>query len=381
MEISRFRKEMAESFIAALQEDIIPWHRSWSVSRPVNAVTGTPYHGINMLWLSFKSTMKGYTDPRWCTYMQAKNAGWQVKRNEKGCHVEFFTFYDRKEKKNITAAEAQAIKSHSPEEFDERIRIVSKTYTVFNGSQIDDIPEYVKNENEKIKDDTGLTDCRDRLIKNMEVGFKEGGNKACYVPSMDTIHMPEAGAFESSYAYMSTFLHESAHATGNKKRLNRDMSGTFGSEKYAVEELRAEIASAFTAQLTGINYEQNDFMENHKAYVQNWISVLQNNPNELFRAIKDAEKISDYLIEKGEFVMEQNKDIIRTAEEEESLVEGVEFAIDSGMYVSDEDIQAYNDIMNRRKSESGLKPEQSEEKKPEQAAKKKPAAKKQGMSR
>ena len=44
-------------------------------------------------------------------------------------------------------------------------------------------------------------------------------------------------------------------------------------------------------------------MENHTAYVQNWISVLQNNPNELFRAIKDATKISDYLIEKGEFVI------------------------------------------------------------------------------
>ena len=94
-----------------------------------------------------------------------------------------------------------------------------------------------------------------------------------------------------------------AHASGAAHRLNRDLTGSFGSESYAKEELRAEIASAFTASATGINYEQAPQMENHTAYVQNWISVLQNNPNELFRAIKDATKISDYLIEKGEFVI------------------------------------------------------------------------------
>ena len=44
-------------------------------------------------------------------------------------------------------------------------------------------------------------------------------------------------------------------------------------------------------------------MELHKAYIQSWASALQDAPGELFRAIKDAEKISDYLIEKGEFEM------------------------------------------------------------------------------
>lgn len=100
---------------------------------------------------------------------------------------------------------------------------------------------------------------------------------------------------------MATLLHEAAHATGHESRLNRDMEGAFGSPEYAKEELRAEIASAFTAQILRIDYSQNDYMENHEAYVQNWISVLENEPNELFAAIKDAEKISDYLIEKGEF--------------------------------------------------------------------------------
>jgi len=106
---------------------------------------------------------------------------------------------------------------------------------------------------------------------------------------------------------MATLLHEAGHATGHISRLNRDMTGVFGSPEYAKEELRAEIASAFTAQELGLDYKQNEHMENHEAYVQNWIDVLENEPNELFAAIKDAEKISDYLIEKGEFGLEETE--------------------------------------------------------------------------
>ena len=145
--------------------------------------------------------------------------------------------------------------------------------------------------------------ARDKLLENMRLELREGGNRAYYSPSEDYVRMPTVEQFDDTYSYMSVFLHEAAHASGAAHRLNRDLTGSFGSESYAKEELRAEIASAFTASATGINYEQAPQMENHTAYVQNWISVLQNNPNELFRAIKDATKISDYLIEKGEFVI------------------------------------------------------------------------------
>lgn len=79
------------------------------------------------------------------------------------------------------------------------------------------------------------------------------------------------------------------------------LGNVFGSPEYAKEELRAEIASAFTAQTLGIDSQNERHMENHKAYVQSWASILEEKPEELFAAIRDAEKISDYLIEKGEF--------------------------------------------------------------------------------
>lgn len=58
-------------------------------------------------------------------------------------------------------------------------------------------------------------------------------------------------------------------------------------------------------------------MENHKAYIQSWISALKNNPNELFLAIKDAEKISDYLIEKAEVEKEMSNEKSLTKEMED----------------------------------------------------------------
>lgn len=119
--------------------------------------------------------------------------------------------------------------------------------------------------------------------------------------------MPDIDRFRNEYSYMATFLHEASHATGHKSRLNRDLTGAFGSPEYAKEELRAEISSAFTSQALGLSQSDMEHMENHKAYIQNWIAALEQNPNELFAAIKEAGKISDYLLEKGDFLTVQKK--------------------------------------------------------------------------
>ena len=137
--------------------------------------------------------------------------------------------------------------------------------------------------------------------------------------------LPTVEQFDDSYSYMAVFPHEAAHASGAAHRLNRDLTGSFGSESYAKEELRAEIASAFTASATGINYEQAPQMENHTAYVQNWIKVLENNPNELFRAIKDATKISDYLIEKGEFAVSEELTEAEPSESDVTVIDPDKF--------------------------------------------------------
>ena len=52
----------------------------------------------------------------------------------------------------------------------------------------------------------------------------------------------------------------------------------------------------------------------NKRRIQSWSEDLENAPEELFRAIKDAEKISDYLIEKGEFEIPKVQELAQSAE-------------------------------------------------------------------
>lgn len=302
MKLNKMREEMTASFLAALKEEKMPWHKEWSSinGRPRNAINGSHYRGINAFWLAFVQENKEYTDPRWCTYNQAKAQGWQVRKGEKGTKVEFWSMYDTETKEKITKQQAEELqKQLSKEDFYDRIKPISNVYTVFNGEQIEGIPEITVERH--MLDEQSLMEKRDILLKNMGVGFQEGKEGAFYQSKTDVIGMPDIERFENEYAYLSVMLHEAGHATGHESRLNRKLGNAFGSPEYAKEELRAEIASAFTAQALGIDARNQEHMENHKAYVQSWIEVLEKNPEELFAAIRDAEIISDYLIEKGEF--------------------------------------------------------------------------------
>ena len=298
------REEMINSFIDCLKKDTIPWHRGWSSERPFNAVTNTEYHGANALWLTYNQQAQLYKDPRWCTFKQAQSKGWKIKQGSKGTKIEFWSLYDTEEKRKLTRTEAKQLTDElTAEEFTNRVKPVSNTYTVFNGEQIEGIPLYEIRKNVLHLDE--FLYGRNKLIENMKVGLKEGGNEAFYSIAEDMIVLPKINQFDNEFEYITTFFHEAGHATGHVSRFNREMPSARGTDIYAREELRAEIASAFAAQAFGIDYTQNKYMENHEAYIQDYIKVLENEPNELFAAIKDAEKISDYLIEKGEFGLEK----------------------------------------------------------------------------
>jgi antirestriction protein ArdC len=79
-----------------------------------------------------------------------------------------------------------------------------------------------------------------------------GGNRAFYSPSTDHIQLPPDFAFNGPEEFTATALHQLAHWTGHPSWLNRDLQNRFGSSAYAIEELRAELASAFVANELGI---------------------------------------------------------------------------------------------------------------------------------
>lgn len=298
MKENKMREEMKAAFLEALREEKIPWRCDWTkFMRPQNAVSQRQYSGINSIWLSYIQMEKEYQDPRWCTFKQAQDKGWQIKKGEKGSRVEFWAMYDTKEKKKMQKPEIDLLRNTLGEGFYDRVKPIASIYVVFNGEQITGIPKFSC---EKYKWNADqLLEKRDILIKNMELTLFEGGDKAFYSSDKDQITMPKA-----EYGYISTFLHEAGHATGHKSRMNRNIQNPFGTPDYAREELRAEIASAFTAQELQIGMADAIHMKNHKAYIQSWIQILEKNSNELFASIKDAEKISDYLIEKGKWKQE-----------------------------------------------------------------------------
>lgn len=308
MKQNKMREEMKEAFINALKEEKIPWQCDWiRTGRPENAVTGKMYRGLNLLWLSRLQEEKRYQDPRWCTFKQAQEKDWKIREGEEASRIEFWSLYDTGTKRDLTNREAEELEKQMGDEFYNRVKPVSRVYTVFNAEQIEGIPERVMERDHFILDEGMLMEKREILLRNMGLSFSEGGTGTYYLPQEDQIVMPEIDRFRSEYGYISTLLHEAAHATGHKSRLGRDIDHRPGTPDYAREELRAEIASAFVAQELGIAQAENNHMENHKAYIQDCITVLEKDPDELFAAIRDAEKIADYLMDKGEFDLEKGK--------------------------------------------------------------------------
>lgn len=324
-----FRQELTDKFVAALEQGKLPWQRPWNdvavpLSAPTNAISGKQYQGGNRLVLTLTQMDKSYTDPRWVTFNQAKELGGSVAKGEKGTQIEFWRekpFFERKDVEvklggsavkvmsekdgqvtlagGRTAPTSAFVVSHDGKEYgwgqaERRLNtLVGQTHTIFNVGQCRDLqiePLAPTPESKMPMHERG-----ELLLEGMKkdgVRFIEAPNRAFYRSASDTISLPPRDHFKSEAMFYGTALHESAHATGNEKRLNRDVGkNEFGSEGYAKEELVAEMTSAFLAAETGIPHD----MDEHTAYIQSWAEALKNDKNELFRAAKMADQAANYM--------------------------------------------------------------------------------------
>ena len=145
----------------------------------------------------------------------------------------------------------------------------------------------------KAGDDREYRDFQKRKIK---------GNillAAYYSPVTDTIQLPPRESFYSAGEYYGTALHELAHSTAAPSRLDRSLIAyRKDRDQYAIEELRAEIASTFVSSELSVDMPE-AVIKNHMAYVSSWLSQIKKDHNVLFSAIKDADRIADYLIDQG----------------------------------------------------------------------------------
>ncbi len=316
---NKTRNQLAEMFVKSLSEEKLPWHAVWNTYPQQNAVTKKAYRGINAFLLAMASEELGFDDPRWCTFSQAKKKGWSIRKGAKGVPVEFWSAINVHTHEVVDFKEAaRQLRDGEAKEGD--FNFYSRNSYVFNAQQIEGIPA-LKQEAPMV--DIGLIrQNRDTLIKNMAVGFDGNGTDCHYSPSKDKIVMPPESDFRDTYGYMCSFLHEAGHATGAPSRLGRGFGVT--REEYAIEELRAEIASAMTSQQLGIPLTDEQMQRNldlHKAYIQSWAQAIRDAPKVLFDAIKDAEQISDYLVDKGEFRQVIEAEQVKEVQEPEQPAE------------------------------------------------------------
>ncbi|HBZ1987853.1 TPA: DUF1738 domain-containing protein [Klebsiella pneumoniae] len=284
-----FYEEIADRLIKQLEEGTAPWQKPWepgSSRMPQNPVSGTRYKGANALWLA----MQQRTDPRWMTYKQAQSVNAQVQKGEKGTLVQYWKFTDsipKLDDKGKPVLDDNGKKKMITVKLD-RPKVFSAV--VFNAEQIQGLPPL---EVKTTKPDWERHERAENILQAMSVPIKhDQADGAFYRPSTDSIHLPERSQFSSADNYYATALHEAGHSTGHKSRLDRDLTGRFGSESYAKEELRAEIASLMIGDELQIGHDPGQ----HAAYVKSWVKALKDDPKEILRAAKDAEAISSYLL-------------------------------------------------------------------------------------
>lgn len=282
---------VADRIIEQLKEGTAPWQLPWEKStaflKPYNALTNQSYRGLNSLYLQMFSP---FEDPRWATFKQAQSQGWQVEKGAKGMAINFVkthNYYPKRDEKGqpVLDENGKVIKART----ELASPIVTKAW-VFNAEQIKGIPALEKIEEmnlwEKLNRVENLVNSTGADVEHVH------GNKAYYSPLSDRIRMPERVQFKSSDRYYSTLLHELGHWTGHKSRLDRSIMNTFGTQDYAREELRAEIASMMLGAELQIGHDP----KQHVAYVESWIQILTEKPFEIHQAAADAQKISDFIM-------------------------------------------------------------------------------------
>lgn len=281
-----------------LETGVKPWHKPWKGGhnhRPFqNLITHHIYTGSNLLWCMISNLYHGYESPYYVTFLQAKQQGWKIKEGSKSTWIRF------------AGTGSKEIENESGETTEEYFSF-AKWNSVFSTDCIDDtdadlkMSDFIPELNDRQLDnpDRKIVSV-DEFISNTGATIYHGGNRAFYQPRTDEIHLPEFSQFTNAEKYYATTIHELGHWTGHETRLNREgiNSGSFGSETYAFEELIAELSSAFIGNCIFPEYVAQD-LEHHASYLNSWLAKLKKDDRAFFKAVSQAQKAADYLLERG----------------------------------------------------------------------------------
>ena len=275
--------EVLESGAADYQR---PWIRKGGCTgRPINVVSGNAYNGINVVSLWVEALAREFETPIWGTFKQWRDRGTPVRKGEKASLIVFY--------KTIETERDDTSGDDSPE-----LRHFARASWVFNAAQVEG---YEPPQSEPIPDDP-LFDpipVAEAFVTSTRANITETGDQAYFSPSEDRICMPPRNLFTGTQtmaadeAYYATLCHELTHWSGATHRLNRDLTGRFGSESYAMEELIAELGAAFICADLGLTPEAR---EDHAGYIASWLKVLKEDKRAIFTASAKASEAANWLL-------------------------------------------------------------------------------------
>lgn len=282
-------EEFAEKIIERLKEGTAPWQQPWhpgkTLSAPHNPASGTVYRGMNRVHLA----LSGYDDPRWMTLRQANEKDMRIMPGSKATPVVYFQFSKEQDRVGEDGKPVLG-EDGKPEKITVELdKPIMRFAHVFNAEQIEGMPPLELTE--KAFEWEPVEKAENILAASGANINHDQSNRAFYRYGTDSIHLPPRENFEEPGLYYGTALHELGHWTRHSSRLDRE-NGPFGSEMYAREELRAEIASWMLGQDIGIPHDP----EHHASYVNSWVKALEDDPYEIVRACRDAEQIKEYIL-------------------------------------------------------------------------------------
>ena len=279
----QIREEITHRIVAAIEQGVLPWRRPWRVSpnagRPANVISRNTYNGVNPLLLEIAAMEKGFSSKWWGTFRQWSELGCQVQRRpdsvEPGNWGTKIVFAS-KVKKEAEDPDTE------PQEF-----FLLKTYTVFNGDQVEGAERFQVTEEPAVLDEISFAPAED-LIVATGADIRHGGERAFYSPGGDYIQVPNRERFSSLGSYYETALHELSHWSEPRQNFDRNELG------YALCELIAEMSACFVASEIGIPHGEG--LENHASYLKAWLDQMKGDSSFIFKASKLASGPCDYLL-------------------------------------------------------------------------------------
>jgi antirestriction protein ArdC len=294
-----------ERVIALGNDKAIKWVRTWATAEPQNVITHTPYRGFNWLYLSMTGhtyliTAKQLHDWNVQKFGEDHKEQWaRLKEGYKRLSVTFYSPWFKKEEEKPKEEETEEGEEKTEEETvvteekkPKRTRFTFKVYTVYDIRDIEGFPypeeETTRNHDAEMPMPKALFNALNKVVP-VEYGY----NEACYIPSLDKVHMPNKETFTGIEEFYGVQGHEYIHSTGAKGRLNRKIENEFGSKEYAEEELVAEFGGIKLANLFGFAPK---IFKNTVAYLRSWIKALKDDVKALYWASTKADKAVEWIV-------------------------------------------------------------------------------------